>query len=89
MNAHRSFTLVAALALCLILGLLLTRPSAGQQVAAPPPAAGRYQVLLKGTETSSTVFVFDSTTGQCWYRGTHPNSKEWTDMGSPAQGAGK
>jgi hypothetical protein len=84
MKARRSLT-VGALALCLLLGLFLSRPSAGQPVAAPPAAAGRYQVLVKGTDTSSTVFVFDSMTGQCWHRSTHPNAKEWSDMGTPAK----
>ena len=59
------------------------------QVQAPPAAAGRYQLSLKGLESSNTVlFVCDSTTGRCWYRDTaHANAggAGWTELGSPVE----
>ena len=85
MNTRRTLKVGGALALCLILGVLLSRPSAGQQVTVPPAGAGRYQVVVKGSDNISTVFVFDSTTGQCWHRSTHANVNQWTDMGTPAR----
>jgi hypothetical protein len=70
----------------LVVGLSSFAPA---QIQAPPAAAGRYQVSLKAMDTSNTVvFVFDSTTGRCWYRDTaSPNSggAGWTDLGSPLE----
>ena len=72
---------VSVILCCLILGLSFGGPAAGQQ--APPPTSGRYQVIVKAGSQNTAVFVFDSTTGQCWFRDTNPQVKDWTDMGSP------
>ena len=84
MSARPSLIVGASVVLgCLILALPFGRPAAGQQVVPPPAAAGRYQVAVKAGAQNTAVFVIDSTTGQCWYRDTDPQVKEWTDMGIP------
>jgi len=88
MKTRPSLAVAVALAFCLVFGLLFSAPSAGQ----PPAAggsAGRYQVVLNPNREYTTVFVIDTQTGQCWYRDTHPQVKEWTDLGSPVQKAAK
>jgi hypothetical protein len=89
MNVKRSLAPGVALALCLVLGLLLTQQSAGQ----PPAAAnGRYQIAIKPYTQGgnfTTVFVVDTQSGQCWYRETGSETNGWTDMGSPAQKPGR
>lgn len=51
-----------------------------------PPTRGQYQMVLKSNgDTMSTVFILNTETGQCWFRGTSPDSKTWNDMGSPAK----
>jgi hypothetical protein len=73
---------------CLILAIGFGNFGAAQ-VQSPPAAAGRYQLSLKGLESSNTVlFVCDSTTGRCWYRDTLPASSGgagWTELGSPVE----
>jgi hypothetical protein len=80
----------------LLLGILLgvalsvplyssTQQVAGQQAVAPAVSLGRYQITLSAKDGPSTVFVFDSHTGRCWYRSTIPDDK-WFDMGSPLSG---
>ena len=83
MTRVRLLGLAAAMTGCLVLGLFLGQPSAAQpQPAAPPAAAGRYQMVVSPKEYS-TVFVCDTVTGRCWYRSTHAEDKKWADMGSP------
>lgn len=62
--------------------------TAAQSQPASPAAVGRYQMSLSvhpGDHTSTTVFVLDTSTGQCWYRETL-GTRPWTDHGSPARG---
>jgi hypothetical protein len=85
MNAQRSLTLLAALALvCLGLSPLLDRPLLGEAIN-PPPGAGRYQIVVKANGTNSVVFVFDPDTADVWYGETVYANKEWTHMGSPVR----
>jgi hypothetical protein len=70
----------------ILIGALVVRPASAQDPPAPPPAVGRYQMSLSvhpGPHTSTTVFVLDTSTGQCWYRET-AGARPWTDHGSPA-----
>jgi|GEM_PF-2776873 len=73
---------------CLILAIGWSN-FAPAQIQAPAPAAGRYQFSLKALDSSNTVlFVFDSTTGRCWYRDTATptaGGAGWTDLGSPLE----
>jgi hypothetical protein len=76
----------------IVIGALSGRPVSAQNQPNPPPAAavaetgaGRYQMSLSvhpGSHTSTTVFVCDTSTGQCWYRETLGSVTNWTDMGS-------
>jgi hypothetical protein len=72
-----------------LIGASSVRPASAQDQVAPPAAVGRYQMSLKshpGPHTSTTVFVLDTSTGQCWYRET-AGDRPWTDHGSPILGA--
>lgn len=90
MNASRSLAALGGLALCIALGLLLLGgPSVAQPPAAPLAVNGRYQVAVKPMGTTTTVFLVDTQTGQCWYRDTNPATKDWTDMGLPAPKPGR
>ena len=69
----------------MVIGAFLASPVSAQSQPALPGAAGRYQMSLSvhvGGGTSTTVFVLDTATGQCWYRETTGN-RPWTDHGSP------
>ena len=82
----------AALVLGAAVGTSVTRPASAQNQPVPPTAAvGRYQMSLSvhnDNTTSTTVFVLDTSTGQCWYRETI-GGRPWTDHGSPASDAKK
>ena len=84
MNVNRSLLACGLLILtCLLINLLINRPTSGQQVVSPPAPAGRYQIVVKSGPSNSAVFIFDPTTAECWYRDTNPAVTEWTTMGSP------
>jgi hypothetical protein len=70
---------VSILVSCLALGLMFGQPSQGE---VPSTSSGRYQFAVAG-ERGNAVYVFEPSTGQCWYRETNPAIKSWTDMGSP------
>ena len=83
MNAYRSLLACGlVIAACLLANLSINRPTSGQQVASPPVGAGRYQIVVEAGSGNSTVFVFDASTAECWYRDTTPSDK-WTPLGSP------
>src|SRR6478672_6134832 len=83
-KAIQTLAVVGALAACLALGLFLSPLSTAQQPAAPvAAAAGRYQMFVKAASENTAVFIRDTTTGQCWFRDTNPQVREWTDMGLP------
>jgi hypothetical protein len=68
---------------CLILGLFFGGSATGQSGVVPPVAAGRYQIAVAPSERGDdTLYVFEPSTGQCWYRSTAPTDN-WTDLGSP------
>lgn len=91
MKASLGVFLACGLLAVLVLGEPFRQPTQAQQPQEQPfqvPLAreiahsatgGRYQMVVR----DSTVFVFDSTTGQCWYRDTRPEVKKWIDMGTP------
>ena len=74
---------------CLVLALLFDRPAVGVALEPPSvgPAAGpigRFEMkIIDHGASTTTVFVMDTTSGQCWYRSTHHLDKTWTDMSSP------
>jgi hypothetical protein len=74
---------------CVILAIGWENFGAAQIQAPVPSAAGRYQFSLKAMDASNTVvFVFDSTTGRCWYRDTATPASGgagWTELGSPME----
>jgi hypothetical protein len=73
----------AAVVGCLVLGMLLSRPSqADEKKADPEPAVGRYQ-LTQGE--GKTILVIDSQTGHCWSNDSDGLPKNWHDLGSPAK----
>jgi hypothetical protein len=83
MNARPSLTIGAALVLgCVILGLFLGQPSAGQAPAVPAKAEGRYQMLLVGKED---IIVCDTATGKCWIRPIPGHGQGWFDLGTPVK----
>ena len=91
MGSRRSLSVAASLAFGALLACLLSsQPSPAQPPAQrqdgppPPPPHGRYQIEVVGREGASTVFVCDIHTGHVWYRDTLAQTREWTDMGSPA-----
>jgi hypothetical protein len=87
---------IAAGAILLLAGIVLgpssTSPVSAQNQPASSATVGRYQMSLSvhpgGGVTSTTVFVLDTATGQCWYRET-AGSRPWTDHGSPVVDAKK
>jgi hypothetical protein len=75
----------------IVIGASLASPVSAQDAPAASATVGRYQMSLSvhpGNHTSTTVFVLDTATGQCWYRETLGN-RPWTDHGSPALDAKK
>jgi hypothetical protein len=87
--------LVVSAALLVLLGILIGAftaiPVSAQNAPSPSAAVGRYQMQLSvhtGNSTSTSVFVIDTVTGQCWYRET-AGGRPWTDHGSPALAPGK
>lgn len=71
--------LASGLVATLLLGGLFRQPTQAQPPAAPAASGVRYQMVVRDT----AVFVIDSSTGQCWFRDTNPQVKQWTDMGTP------
>jgi hypothetical protein len=67
---------------CLVLGLFLSPPSAGQAAPAPPPAGrpGMYQVSVAYDQGNMVIFFCDTETGQLW-RST--GSTTWHEFPSP------
>lgn len=88
MNAKSWSVGIVFLLGCLILAAGLGN-FATAQIQSPPASAGRYQFSLKAHDSNNTVlFVFDSTTGRCWYRDTVPanaGGASWTDLGTPLE----
>ena len=89
MTTGRSIVLGLVLFLAgLVLGGVSAPTLVGQPAAAPaagqPAAGGRYQMQVLGREPFSAVFMCDTTTGRCWYRTTHPEEKNWVDLGTPS-----
>ena len=76
----------------IVIGTFSARPVSAQNQAASSATVGRYQMSLSvhpgGNVTSTTVFMLDTATGQCWYRET-AGDRPWTDHGSPVLGAKK
>jgi len=71
----------------MLIGAFSARPVSAQGQLVSP--AGRYQMSLSvhpGNHTSTTVFLCDTSTGQCWYRET-AGARPWTDHGSPTRDA--
>lgn len=95
MNKSHSVIIGASIVLgCLILGLTLNSPAAGQgQVG--PPTSGKYQMMVAGSPGAFIVITCNSLTGQCWSKdATGRTQDEWHPLGSPeikavAQPAGK
>jgi hypothetical protein len=86
MNKRMLIVSACLLALALLAaGLAGPDASQAQIGGGPAGGSGRYQMSVVGREGVSTVFVIDAETGNCWYRDTLPSTKQWTDMGSPAQ----
>jgi hypothetical protein len=89
MTTGRSIVLGLVLFLAgLLLGGVSVPTTVGQPAAAPaagqPVSGGRYQMQVVAREPYSAMFLCDTSTGQCWYRTTHPEEKKWVDKGTPA-----
>ena len=84
MNSRKSWVAGAAAVVgCLILGMLLNRPSqAEEKKKDPEPAVGRYQ-LIQGEEKA--IVLIDTQTGHCWTNQSDGEPKNWHDLGSPAK----
>ena len=80
MRRNAILALGCLLGLSIMLGQLLARPTSGQGEVAPPRAPGRFQM----SASALSVFVVDTSTGQCWIK-SDPDAKKWTDLGSPAE----
>ena len=77
-NRQSWYAGAAAIVGCLILNMLLNRPSqAEEKKTASEPAAGRYQGF-----GDRQIIVIDTQTGRCWAYG---GKQEWQDHGSPAK----
>jgi hypothetical protein len=69
---------------CLLIGLLLSGSSIGQNTAFGMPQ-GRYHAapITDSQSTAQSVLICDTATGQCWIC-TRSGKPKWHDLGSPA-----
>jgi hypothetical protein len=88
MNVRQTLILVVVFLLgVLTAGAFIARPVAADTppLAAPPAAAGRYQMSF-GTVKDTYIAVIDSATGECWYNDfSRSDASEWRSLGSPVK----
>ena len=78
MRRSTILTIGCVLALAIVLGQLLARPTSGQGEAARSRSPGRYQVSI----AVGGVVVIDTSTGHCWI---NSDKEKWEDLGSPVE----
>jgi hypothetical protein len=94
MRKQAPAVVVAFLLGCLAMGLIIGRPSLGQQAPVQNPApsgrfVGRYQMTMAMVASTPYIVVVDTATGRTWSKPTTSDDDEkteWTAYGSPEDG---